>query len=68
MPGQFPNSIHKLEKASQYKVRRNFVDIHFLPYHGGYTIVFKERNLYLQEQENVNILDSFGDYFSLVTG
>lgn len=76
-----PFDIHRLEKAAQYKVCQSFADfyhnlfnvgeiltfveVHFLPYHGGYTVVFKERNLYLQENENGNILNSLGDYLSL---
>jgi hypothetical protein len=76
--------IHSLKKSAQYRVLQDFhdyyhnpftkgeqltfVESHFLPYHGGYTVVFKERTLYLQEEENANILDSFGEYLSLVTG
>lgn len=39
-----------------------FVQYHFLPYEAGYTVVFEERNLYLQEQKNANILESLEDY------
>lgn len=39
-----------------------FVEKHFLPYHGGHTIVFKERNLYLQEEANENILRFLDKY------
>lgn len=76
-------NVHQLTKDSRYRVRRDFVDFynnrftqgdaltfveyHFLPYHGGYTIVFKERNLYLQEEENATILDSLGDYLTPTT-
>ena len=82
MMSQAPIDIHALEKSVRYKVRRDFTDFynnqftegelltfveyHFLPYHGGYTIIFKERNLYLQEQENASILDCLGDYLSPV--
>ena len=78
-----PNSIHELKKAARYRVHRDFIDFynhqfrqgelltfleyHFLPYHGGYTIVFQEKNLYLQEEENTNILDALGDYLRLVS-
>jgi hypothetical protein len=41
-----------------------FVERNFLPYDGGHTIVFKERKLYLQEEENVAIIDSFAEYVS----
>jgi hypothetical protein len=74
--------IRQLKKGSRYLVSRDFADFyhnrftqgemltflesHFLPYHGGYTVVFKERNLYLQEDENALMLDSLGDYLSLV--
>ena len=72
--------IHHLERAARYKVRRDFTDyyqnqfregeiltfveLNFLPYHGGYTVVFRERKLYLQEEVNTKILDSFGEFFS----
>lgn len=70
--------IRDLNKGSQYRVQREFSDFyhnqftdgelltfvesHFLPYHGGYSLVFKERTLYLEEEENSNILSSLGDY------
>lgn len=79
---QAPKDIRALEKSVRYKVCRDFTDFyhnqfvrgeiltfmeyHFLPYHGGYTVIFKERNLYLQEQENANILDCLGDYLTPV--
>jgi hypothetical protein len=72
--------IYNLEKNSAYIVSKGFTDFygnvfapgerltyverHFLPYHGGHTFVFKERNLYLQEEANKNIIDSFGDYLA----
>ncbi len=42
-----------------------FVGRNFLPYHGGHTITFKEKTLYLQEEENRDVVDSFGDYFQV---
>jgi hypothetical protein len=76
--------IRSLRKGSQYRVLQDFhdyyrnsfsigeqltfVESHFLPYHGGYTVVFKERTLYLQEEENSAILDAIGEYLSPVTG
>jgi hypothetical protein len=82
-PDHIAMDIHSLKKGSQYRVQQDFhdyyrnrftkgeqltlVETHFLPYHGGYTVVFKERTLYLQEEENATILDSFGEYLSLVT-
>lgn len=75
--------LRDLRKDIQYKVRRNFADYyhnqftqgelltfvesHFLPYHGGYTVVFKERTLYLQEEVNSHILGSLGEYLCLAT-
>lgn len=41
-----------------------FVERNFLPYDGGHTIVFRERKLYLQEDENKEIIDSFAVYVS----
>ena len=73
-----PKDIHALEKSVRYQVRQDFTDYyhnqfiqgeiltfveyHFLPYHGGYTVVFKERNLYLQEHESAHILNCLGEY------
>jgi hypothetical protein len=70
--------VQKLKRSARYRVRRafadyyrnpcregeilTFVEYHFLPYHGGYTLVFQERNLYLQEEENAEILNSLGTY------
>ena len=39
-----------------------FARKHFLPYHGGHTIVFEERSLYLQEEANEKILRSLDAY------
>ena len=76
--------IYTLEKGATYVVNRMFTDFygnvfspgemltyaerHFLPYHGGHTIVFNERNIYLQEEENQDILDGFGEYLSRAEG
>ena len=73
-----PIAIHDLKQGSKYRVQRDFADYyqnqftqgellifiesHFLPYHGGYTVVFKEKTLYLQEEANSNILGSLGDF------
>jgi hypothetical protein len=77
-----PTNIHQLQKTARYRVHRDFVDfyhnpfrqgeiltfmgIHFLPYHGGYTVVFKQKNLYLQEEANAEIFEALGDYLSRV--
>ena len=73
-------TIYTLEKGAAYVVTKTFTDFygnvfspgevltyderHFVPYHGGHTIVFRERRLYLQEEENREFIDSFGDYLS----
>lgn len=78
------SDIHQLKKSARYEVCRSFMDfykndfregevltfieVHFLPYHGGYTIVFKEKTLYLHEQENADILDSFSTYIRRFRG
>lgn len=46
--------------------RLRFKQRHFLPYHGGHTIVFEGRTLYLQEDQNSEILDDFSEYIALV--
>lgn len=48
--------------------RLRFKQRHFLPYHGGHTIVFEERALYLQEEQNQEILDHFSEYIALIRG
>lgn len=37
---------------------------HFLSYEGGHTLMFTERCMYLQEEQQSEILDSFADYVS----
>ncbi len=72
--------IYTLERGAAYVVKRGFTDFrgnvfspgevltyaerHFLPYHGGHTIVFRERALYLQEEENRGLIDSFAEYLA----
>ena len=74
-------AIQDLKMHSQYRVLQDFVDFyqnqfrqgelltfvesHFLPYHGGYTVVFQERTLYLQEEVSSDILGSLGEYLRL---
>jgi hypothetical protein len=76
--------ISQLNSSAQYMVLRTFTDFyhnefregeiltflenHFLPYHSGYTIVFREKTLFLQEQENADILNSFGAYCRQMPG
>jgi hypothetical protein len=74
-------SIYTLEKGVVYTVTKSFRDYQnnafsegerltfvgqeFLPYHGGHTIMFKERNLYLQEDINRDFIDSFHEYLTV---
>ena len=76
--------IYTLGKGATYVVAKTFTDFygnlfspgeiltyaerHFLPYDGGHTIVFKERNIYLQEEENRDIINSFAQYLSRAEG
>jgi hypothetical protein len=46
--------------------RLRFKQRHFLPYHGGHTILFEERALYLQEDQNKEILDHFSEYIARI--
>ena len=71
-------SIYTLQPGACYVIKQSFVDCfgnhfeqgqrltfrkrHFLPYHGGHTIVFEERSLYLQEDQNRSIIDDFSRY------
>ena len=41
-----------------------FSDRHFLPYDGGHTVIFDRKTLYLQEDQNREILDNFSLYFT----
>lgn len=42
--------------------RLTFQQRHFLPYHGGHTVMFVEKTMYLQEEVNRAILDDFSRY------
>ena len=73
-------TVYGLIPGSEYQVMQTFTDYyknqfqrgellrfkerHFLPYHGGHTIMFDLRTLYLQEDENAAILSNFSDYIS----
>ena len=46
--------------------RLRFKERHFLPYHGGHTIMFDQKSLYLQEDANQEILSHFSDYLAQV--
>jgi hypothetical protein len=77
-----PFDIRELKPSTQYIVRKGFTDFYnnrfvegerltfvsysFLPYHGGHTVLFREKALYLQEEANADILASFHLYMSPV--
>ncbi len=76
-------TIYDLVPGAVYQVQQEFTDHsgtlfqkgqqlcfkqrYFLPYHGGHTVVFVERPLYLQESENVEIIDNFSRYIRRVS-
>lgn len=47
--------------------RLRFRERHFLPYDGGHTVLFAERPLYLQENQNAEILDNFSQYIERIS-
>jgi hypothetical protein len=71
-------TVYGLVQGAEYQVMQNFTDYyknefhrgellrfkerHFLPYHGGHTIIFEQRPLYLQDEENAQILENFSQY------
>jgi hypothetical protein len=71
-------TVNDLVKGRTYEVIREFRDYfggvfeagqrlvfterHFLPYHGGHTIVFGPVSLLLQEEVNADILDHLEQY------
>ena len=73
-------TVYGLLARAEYRVMQSFLDYyrnhfqegellhfkerHFLPYHGGHTIIFDERSLYLQEEENAEILANFSRYIA----
>jgi len=74
-------TLYTLEEGVVYEVLQSFKDYYgnefsagdkltftgrnFVPYHGGHTITFKEKTLYLQEDENRDVVDSFDEYFKV---
>lgn len=64
--------VHGLVAGASYRVLREirdhygnvfpvgmellFVRRHFLPYHGGHTVVFQPQAMYLQEEEHADVL------------
>jgi hypothetical protein len=73
-------TVYGLIPGRQYRVVKLFTDFygnlfqpgellrfkerHFLPYHGGHTLIFVERSLYLQEDTNRGILENFSEYLA----
>ena len=71
-------TIDDLRQGRRYIVIKNFVDHHggrfevgegftflrkdYLPYHSGHAIFFEERTLYLQDEENAEILENIWAY------
>jgi len=76
------DTVYGLQAGTEYRVMQPFSDFHggqfarderlhfkrrnFLPYHGGHTIEFDERTLYLQEDANCDILGDFARYIARV--
>ena len=77
---ELKGTVYGLVQGAEYQVMQTFTDYynnqfqrgellrfkerHFLPYHGGHTIVFEQRPLYLQEEENAAILSNFSEYIA----
>lgn len=71
-------TIYGLVAGRKYRVVRGFTDFYgtvfeenevlvfrgrnFLPYHGGHTIIFDGKPLFLQEDQNRDILGNFSSY------
>ena len=76
-----PTSVYALEPGVVYVVSKPITDYHggrfevgelltfegrhYLPYHGGHTIVFREKALYLQEDEQADILGAMAEHLSV---
>ena len=77
---ELDGTVYGLIAGRQYRVLKSFTDFHgggfeqgellrfkqrhFLPYHGGHTIVFEEHSLFLQEEQSREILDNFSQYIA----
>jgi len=59
-----PFTDHYSNRFEQGEILK-FKERHFLPYHGGHTLVFEERAMYLQEEANAAILDDFARYVAV---
>jgi len=81
-PADLEGTVYGMIPGREYQIIKSFTDHHgnsfeqgeqlqfkqrhFLPYHGGHTILFEERALYLQEDQNREILDHFSEYIALI--
>jgi hypothetical protein len=79
---ELDGTVYGLIGGGEYRVMQSFTDYygnqfqrgemlrfkgrHFMPYHGGHTIVFEGRSLYLQETENKAILANFSEYIARI--
>jgi len=79
---ELAGTVYGLVPGAAYRVVQSFTDYygnqfqrgellwfkerHFLPYHGGHTIVFEGKPLYLQENENEELLTNFSDYIERI--
>ena len=77
---ELEGTVYGLIPGRQYRVIKPFIDYrgntferdellrfkerHFLPYDDGHTVIFEERNLFLQEQTNQTILENFSEYIT----
>ena len=76
--GMANGTVYDLQEGCRYRVRKDFTDYYgsrfaegeiltyqkreFLPYHGGHTIHFGPQTLYLQEEQNADILEDLWTY------
>jgi hypothetical protein len=81
-PELLRGTVYGLVPGAQYQVVQTFEDYyknefqrgdllrfkerHYLPYHGGHTIIFDQRSLYLQDDENSAVLSNFSEYITRV--
>jgi hypothetical protein len=81
-PELLEGTVYGLVQGAEYQVMKSFIDYyqnhfhqgellrfkerHYLPYHGGHTIIFDQRQLYLQDDENEAIIGNFAEYIRRV--
>lgn len=81
-PPPGPPTIYTLRIGRTYRVRRAFEDHYrerfevdelltyrdrsFIPYHGGHTLMFVERGMWLQEDDQRPLIDAFDDFLEPV--